>query len=496
MATGLRFLTAANDFATVSTAPDATVGILVSGFSKITRAPGGYPYTTVTNTFLCSVLGTNWRVDGVTGNLVAGVNSATDAPFNANTQLFGNATYVNDYTFYLQTGMAEDQSLGWVWNCWQIIINGTNDIILRQWLKFGNAGNFIFNESIVTVASVRTAIADAAWTPGAATGLEMGNGGAITFDATRLRVEQFGTLPSDVKLSSIYYNDTADTSAWADYACEWVSGAAVLTDRSGHGRNMVTNGGAFASGATTLDTNQILRLRQSPAVKLGNLDLVPSLATLGSALSVSFSSLPTAGTLLILEGMAVASAGTLAVSDNQSGSWTIVQNAPASGSKAFVAYCIAPSSSGTYTVTAAGLGTNAAQIQLSEWTGNSASQPDWSVNPNTNSAGFTITSGSADSIAGVLISGSTVIGTSFNNAFPPGTSSAVGNNLPTAGQAYDPYSGHIVRKLATSIATESLIWPAPSAGNIAGVMVGFKPASFIAKKPFMVRQAVNRASTY
>lgn len=465
------------DYASIASTPDVTVGIFISCWTKAIRPPGT-PWTKA-NDYPVTVIGTNWVVECVSAN----ANSTTGG-YNANTMLVGNATYVGDYTFFPESGANQDhvpeaQMLDDVWLAWQIIMNGTADIILRQWIKFGVCGDLHLTESTVTVASVRTAIGDALWTPGAGSSLRFGyyGGAQQPMNLARINVQQLGGLPTNAVLHAISNNDAADITAWGDYAFAFASGVADLTDRSGNARHL-TNAGYMGVGDAPPVTSGIIPI-QTPVLSRANPDTVPTMATLGGILSVTFETTPTVGNLLVVEG-SCENGGTLSVSDSSSNSWTIVQNAPASGNIAFVAYCIPSAASGTFVVTVSGMGSTSGKIKASEWDGNDASQPDWSVYPNTETAGLTLTSGSTDSVDGMLAISSAINVNNYETVYAPADMITL---------EYDSFSGRTARRITATAATETAVWPAPSAGNLAAVMVGFKPGSGSGAQTISVGQA-------
>ena len=185
------------------------------------------------------------------------VTSASAATFNANSMIFGTAgasvdIYANDYSLLLDTAPTEAVAQGWNFVAWHIYVNGASDIVISQKVLYDGQSTFQTTSSTVTIASLRTLLNTNsatsnfnAWTPGAVSRFILAsdtNSTAGPFNLTRCRVDQISAMPSDATLLTISANGLADTTVWADYSHEWISGAADLTDRSGHGRNLTLNG--------------------------------------------------------------------------------------------------------------------------------------------------------------------------------------------------------------------------------------------------------------
>jgi hypothetical protein len=199
--------------------------------------------------------GQNWYMRCLTGNSSAA--SATSASFNANSMLFADpsGTWVNDYSYYLNTAMTESQVRGWVWAAWQVVVNA-NSFTIRQWLKFGLNGAVVAaGESNPTFTEIRSALVSmrgftasraAAWVPGDATSFHVGKDNGYL---THARMAATSATPTLAALDTIARANAADTSAWADYELVWVNGAPNLSDRSGHGRNLsIEAGGTLYAG--------------------------------------------------------------------------------------------------------------------------------------------------------------------------------------------------------------------------------------------------------
>ncbi len=258
------------DYATLASAPDASAGILYSGWFKDIHTVGAYPLV-IHNQYV-ALRGTNWYIETVPGSETT---SAAVARFGSNFMISGTAgassdIWAADYAVWDDTTINETKALGWVWCAWQVFVNGSADIVMRQWVRYYGTDTLNYTTSTVSIATLRTLLNTNsgtsdfnAWTPGAATDFSFGNGiSTVAFDLTRVRIESYASMPSDAKLLAISNNTAADTTAWADYAFEWVSGAAVLTDRSGNGRNL-TNAGTLYAGQTTYDTPALYTFKRS-----------------------------------------------------------------------------------------------------------------------------------------------------------------------------------------------------------------------------------------
>jgi hypothetical protein len=229
-------------------------GTLFSVWTKIPDPGSTYPWSRG-NMDDYVLYGQNWYMRCLTGNSSAA--SATSASFNANSMLFADpsGTWVNDYSYYLNTAMTESQVRGWVWAAWQVVVNA-NSFTIRQWLKFGLNGAVVAaGESNPTFTEIRSALVSmrgftasqaAAWVPGDATSFHVGKDNGYL---THARMAATSATPTLAALDTIARANAADTSAWADYELVWVNGAPNLSDRSGHGRNLsIEAGGTLYAG--------------------------------------------------------------------------------------------------------------------------------------------------------------------------------------------------------------------------------------------------------
>jgi len=254
-----------NDYVSIDSAPQN--GTLVCGWCKSRPLTGAYPRNRG-NLIVAHAEGTRVFLTGLTNN--GGVTEAYIGNnfYNANTMLFGYDTencYIGDYTAFGFGGtLTEEMFFGWQFYAMQYVLSGTT-IYLRQWTKPGPGACFRYNEDTITIAQLRAGLvangwtqtrADA-WTPSDLSKILFGyendanSEGTYYYDLTRLRVYARSTAPTLSELDAISMNPDADTTAWADWDFSWVSGAAVLTDRSGNSRTLsLQSGGTLYEGQT------------------------------------------------------------------------------------------------------------------------------------------------------------------------------------------------------------------------------------------------------
>jgi hypothetical protein len=377
---------------------------------------------------------------------------------------------------YITQVAAEDQYIGWVFSAWQFIVDGTNGIVMRQWVKFGVGSPFVYNEAAVTVASYRTLTSQPAWTPGALSSIGIGGdiqaGDANVFSMSHMKVFSRSTKPTEAEINAIALQTSVDTSAWGDYLMEWVSGAADISDRSGNGRNLSVGLGAVSSG---LDNTNLVpagyAVRQSPIkVSYGG--------TSDGTLAASFEVLPVSGNLIVVEGGSSTDNGSIIISDNKGNNFTVIVSNPAGGAHPFIAYLVVPATyTGTYTIAATGLGVSAG-MRIFEWQGNAAAPLDWASTPRDLKTSLTIPAPNADTYAGTLIISSMETPGGFGDQpiYPAGWY-CDGNDNGGNGTA--------ARKITYSVATESIPWALQaSSPTFAGAMVGFRP--YVANPPPLI----------
>lgn len=453
-----RFADNGHYFSLASGLPSAATGVLVSCWTKVNFKSQTYPYGRG-NDYPFWLIGSNWTVNCVSGNLNS-TNTNIDAAYNANTGFSADAVGFGDKSYYVQQFMPEVQNLDWVWICYQVIANGANDVIIRMWLRYGLDMPLIARtennaaDCVITLASIRTATGNPTWAAGALTEIRIGdnhdfNGSVV--DIARVHVEQYGSMPSDAKLTSIAKKQAADLSEWAFYPLDYDS---RLTDTSGNNRTL-TQSGSLSLGEEAPNTSGIAII-QAPD-KVSN-----SAATLAS----TFGATPSTGNHVVIIGSS-RSAGTITCSDNQSGnSYTVYTHAPASGNKAFAIIAPIIGASGTFTVTVAGLGTNANMYRMYEVSG--VASIDWTLLLNTETAGLTLNAANNNDLDGTLI---------FLSAVPSNGAATVFN--PLFGfkniDGLDSANGFHVSKFGKGQITEVVQVPAPDVNNIAAIMLGLKP---------------------
>jgi uncharacterized repeat protein (TIGR02543 family) len=178
------------------------------------------------NIFKLSAL--NWSLVLLDGNMKV---SSAGASYNANSMVFDSANkWLGDYSYYqtVEPLIPVAEAVGWVWAAWYIL-PGTSSIKIVQWLKFG-PGNAVFRSSMSASEN-----ASVSFTPGGYSSLKVGDARGYLY---HVRVDSMSSEPTLAVLESIAQGARAASSAWADYAFEWKDGAAVIEDRSGHGRSL------------------------------------------------------------------------------------------------------------------------------------------------------------------------------------------------------------------------------------------------------------------
>lgn len=429
--------------------PDAATGVLVSAWVKIADWTTSPPYDRH-NDYTFWIDATNWQVVCINGNLF-GTSSTDNAVYNANSGFRADATGFGDTTAYIQQFMPEVQNLDYVWVCWQVIAPPNSDVTLRQWLRFGLEMPLIFREEIMTLAAIRAATGNGTWSAGALTQITIGDNhdgdAGVYQDIMRVRWEQYGSLPSDAKLSAIAALDAADATAWGDYLLDFSNRTA---DRSGNGRTLTESGTITEGGAFNNIANDPYVVQAKDKTSGST-----------SSLAETFSATPSVGNTVLIRGTA-RSAGTITASDNQGNTYTVYANAPASGHKSFVIVAPITTASGTFTVTVSGLGTTSTQYQLEELQG--AYNVDWSSLPATQSAGLTVNAPSANTSEAIVFGVCCPV-TAGVTVYNPG-----GGYKSITGQDGD--NGILLAKLSAAGVTESITYPAPDVGNISGILVG------------------------
>jgi hypothetical protein len=451
--------------------PDITAGVLLTCWTK-NPVHTAYPYSEP-NKYPFTVKGTNWGIWCVTGNMFA-TNSPTDSYFNQNVTVLG----IGDYMGYITQVAAEDQYIGWVFSAWQFIVDGTNGIVMRQWVKFGVGSPFVYNEVTITVASYQSLTSQPTWTPGALSSIGIGGdvqtGDANVFSMTHMKVFSRSTKPTEAEINAIALQTSVDTSAWGDYLMEWVSGAADISDRSGNSRNLSVGLGTVSSGLDdTILVPAGYAVRQSPIkVFYGG--------TSAGTLAASFEVLPVSGNLIVVEGGSSTDNGSIIISDNKGNNFTVIVSNPAGGDHPFIAYLVVPATyTGTYTITATGLGVSAG-MRIFEWQGNAAAPLDWAATPADLATSLTIPAPNADTYAGTLIISSIETPGGFGGQpiYPAGWYCSGDDNGG---------NGTAARKITYAVATESIPWAVQvTSPTFAGTMVGFRP--YVANPPPLITQ--------
>jgi len=223
--------------------------------------------------------GNQWSIQCVSGNL--NYTSETECTYNANTMFFATGTtgpsgvWCGDFSSYnsISGDWTFTQCTDWIWFAWQVIVSAT-DVTIRQWAKFNTTGAvFIAGSSTVTFTTLRatmkatlindysytnpqaTTISNS-WVPSTTiTAFEIGADGDWTgsdflgISMYHVRLESTSSNPTLSYLETLSKLYSADTTAWADYQLNWL-GSVKLTDRSGNGRDLTADAGAFYAGQT------------------------------------------------------------------------------------------------------------------------------------------------------------------------------------------------------------------------------------------------------
>lgn len=239
-------------------------GVLFSVWTKVPDVISSYPYTRG-NMEAYNLYGSNWTIRCVCGNIVA--NSAIDCGYNANSMMtadggaFGqpNGTYLGDFSYLQDTGLAVSKVTGWVWVAWQVVI-GVSDVTIRQWVKYAGSALQGPYSSTTSFTQLRTWAEQNGWTPG--TGVNWTPSAPTRFSIgtvndncngyyTKARMELNSSLPSNSYLESLAILTSPDTSAWGDWPLNWDTdlSSAILTDRSGNSRTLTLQpGGVLYQG--------------------------------------------------------------------------------------------------------------------------------------------------------------------------------------------------------------------------------------------------------
>jgi hypothetical protein len=254
---------------TLSTPPSGD--FLVCGWSRPDAPTGDRPYNrgNLLTAFLSGAgLGIWLLVSNIDGDAqYEGIDR-----WNGNSMIGASSpeTNMGDYTLHIDNTNEpiESEAYGWIFWAFQFVNDAANSqIIVRQWLKLGLGGRLKgFNYSgglddgvhdpltwdyaeTFSYATLRgylisqgwTSEAAAAWSPGYMSSMIFGYDAAST---ANVRVYERTTQPTLAEIDAIALNPDADTSAYSDVSLEWVSGAPVLDDRSGHSHPLTITGTA------------------------------------------------------------------------------------------------------------------------------------------------------------------------------------------------------------------------------------------------------------
>jgi hypothetical protein len=241
-----------NDHGKRSDAPAG--GTLFSVWTKMPDPGSSYPWMRG-NLDVYVLSGSNWSLRCLVAN--SGAESPSDARYSANSMLLAQPrdTWIGDFSYYESGGgYPEAPYRDWVWAAWQVVVE-SDAFTIRQWLKLGVTGPvFAAGESRVTFEQARAVLrergwsqdAAAAWVPSDATAFQVGSDRGFLTEA---RMSAQAAQPSLAELDAIATGRTSAAAAWAYYPLVWESGAAILQDRSGHGRDLeLAPGGTLHPG--------------------------------------------------------------------------------------------------------------------------------------------------------------------------------------------------------------------------------------------------------
>lgn len=228
-------------------------------FSVWTKIPDDLPSNTsspvqLRGDMMVYVLnGDGWYIEALVGNIDQFPGYGTDEGYiyNANTMLWINGIYDNDYSYYVTLPadqMSRSKVSDWVWVAWQVVVNADNSMTIRQWLKFGIDG--------AVFAAGESTVSHAGWTPSDAKTFQVGFDNTYSYTGAvpnsylcHARMEALGVAPSLDKLNTIACLDAPDPTAWGDWELNWKDNAPNLSDRSGNGHPLsIQAGGALYQG--------------------------------------------------------------------------------------------------------------------------------------------------------------------------------------------------------------------------------------------------------
>ncbi len=464
---GIQFGTTHNsDYMSIASAPDIFTGVLLTAWTR-NPTPGPYPYFQPNKYPFGLPHAGGDPLFCITGNMYAGVTDASHGTYNQ------NITYSNgDMLGWVCEQTPEAQSLDWCWNAWQFIYSGTSasgELTFREWFRFGMCSPYVFKEVVMTVAQMRTALGNPAWAPTELTSLHIGDDGLgdvlDKFSMTRIKVYEYGGMPTQTELTEIARGNTPSgyPAPWLDVPCEWVGGAADITDVSGNAR-VLTVTGTLAEGANcdgVVDTTGPYIRQATPCVNISGAN---------SATAV-FASPAVAGNTISLECRT--NGGMLVVSDDQANTYATTIASTSGGRRALIS--VAPvATAPVTTITLSGISGNSGTMMGFEWSGVDTANPvDWSVVNETAAEPLTITAGQASSVAGVV--GICVVAptSSYNDYVvqPAGWNAFNGTEIINANEIF-------CRKRFGAPAIESCYVP-DQVGTVTmvGAMVGLRPAT-------------------
>lgn len=246
------------------TASAPTTGVLITMWVQVPTPITAYPTSRGNEEFVRINFG-NWYIRAICMN--GTTNSSSTAVAQNNTMLFCDGTAVSegadswagDHTYWTDSGMPVANINGWVFCAVQASIDGSSNITLRQWIRYGSGSMSAVHEDIISLSTLRSDLqTNAAWTSAHAnaytpnstiSGIQVNGGDGSDLYVTSCRVYDQTTDPGTTALAAIANNLAADTSAWADWQLDW-TGSPDLTDRSGNSRALTSAGGTVSAGNT------------------------------------------------------------------------------------------------------------------------------------------------------------------------------------------------------------------------------------------------------
>lgn len=214
-----------------------------------------------------------------------------------------------------------------------------------------------------------------------------------------------------------------------------------------------------------------------------------SIAAYAGSIADSFASTPAVGSLIVVTGGGGSQAATYTVSDNQGNTYTVAQTNASESYSSFIAYALAATSSGTFTVTVSQGGQKDNLMQISEWAGNAAS----SVMEYTTIGSLVLdntvvvaTSGSTAAAGDLVVSTFVCEDESLTLTTYPSGFNALLYAENTGSGAWTTAAQAAAYKIAGAAGVETATWPdhtSSGSNGQYGLLVAFKAAAGTASDP-------------